>query len=107
FAEHHEAASLGIARAQMEITQPASPASAAPFGGKDDEVECSRVFDLQPRAAAAACRIWRIQGFRHQAFVSERERLAKEVFGLRLVGENAMLNGQRRRRIKQIRDTDA
>ena len=38
-ADHHELAGVGIARAEVEVREPAAPPAVAPLGREHDEVE--------------------------------------------------------------------
>ena len=51
-AEHHEAAGLGVARAEVEVREPALAAPVTPLGGEHDEVERVDGLDLEPAGAA-------------------------------------------------------
>src|SRR5262249_20848062 len=85
-AEHHEAAALGIARAEMEIAQPSFAPAAAPLDGEDHEIERARLLHLQPRLTAAAGGIHAVNRLRHHALVASRERARGELgrlFGVR------------------------
>ena len=50
-AEHDEAAGIGVARAEVEVREPALPAPVAPLGGEHDEVERVHRLDLEPAGA--------------------------------------------------------
>src|SRR5215472_18944054 len=47
-AEHDKAAGFRVARAEMQVAQPASAPSMPPLGGQHDEVECYRRLYLEP-----------------------------------------------------------
>ena len=53
-------------------SQPSAPA-VAPLHGQDHEVERVRGLDLEPRAAAAARLVGRVERLRHEALVAARE----------------------------------
>src|SRR5690606_28368989 len=53
-AEHHEPAVFRVARAEVQVAEPALASSAAPLRGEDDEIERVGLFDLQPGTAATA-----------------------------------------------------
>src|SRR4051812_2064753 len=75
FSEHDELACARVASAEVQVGKPSMPAPVAPFGGKDDEIECVRLLDLEPAAATAACLVRRLQRFRHDPFMPPIERL--------------------------------
>src|ERR1700674_4345066 len=47
-AEQGEAALFSVARTQVQIAQPALPASMTPFRREDDQIESTRPLDLEP-----------------------------------------------------------
>ena len=53
-AEHHEAAGLRVARAEVQVAEPPLPAAVAPLGREHDEVEGVRALDLEPARRRAA-----------------------------------------------------
>ena len=53
-ADHHELARLGIARAEVQVRQPAPAPAVAPLGREHDEIERAYRLHLAPRAAAPA-----------------------------------------------------
>ena len=81
-AEHHEPAGLRIARAEVEVAEPALPPPVAPFGGEDHEVERVGTLDLDPAGAAAPGLVRRVERLHHHALVPARERVVEEAVGL-------------------------
>ena len=96
-AEHHEAAGRGIARAEVQVRQPALAPAVAPLGGEHDEVERVRALDLEPARAAAAGLVGRVERLRHHALVAARERVGVEGLGGGDVGGDEARDHERRR----------
>ena len=71
-AEHHPAARLGVAGAEVDVGEPALAAAAAPLDGEHDEVEGVPRLDLDPARAAAAGVVGRVQRLHHDALVTGR-----------------------------------
>ena len=70
-----------VARAEVQVRQPAVAPAVAPFGREHDQVERVRALDLEPAGAAAARFVRRVERLRHHAFVAARERVGEEVLG--------------------------
>ncbi len=68
-AEHCKSAFVRIARAQVQIAQPAVPAAMSPFGRQNHEIQGAWALHLNPTLAARSRRIQCIGRFRHDAFV--------------------------------------
>src|SRR5579862_4009510 len=73
-AEHHIAARLGVASAEMEVRELAAAAAAAPFSRQHHEVERMSPLDLEPARAAIAGFVGTFERLGHEAFVTGRER---------------------------------
>ena len=80
FAQHDEAAVDGIARPQMQITEPSLAPTASPFDGQDNQVQSMGPFNFEPCAAPTTCLIGRVQRLRHDAFVTLTERFMQKGF---------------------------
>ena len=66
-----------VARAEVDVAQPALPAAVAPLGGEHDEVERVRRLDLEPARPAASRLVRSVERLHHHALVAVRERLAR------------------------------
>ena len=82
-ADHHEPAGAGIARAEVEVREPALPPAVAPLGAEHDEVVRAHRLDLPPRLAAAAGRVQRRGVLDDDALVPGRERLVEHALAPR------------------------
>ena len=67
-AEHAEAA-VGLARAEVQVRQPATAAAVAPLGSQDDQIQRVPRLHLEPGAAPAARRVRRGQRLHHHTLV--------------------------------------
>ena len=86
-AQHHEAARGRVARAQVEVAEPALAAAAAPLGGEDHQVQGVGGLELEPAAAAAAGLVGGLEGLGDQALVAPLQGLLEEGLGGVLVLE--------------------
>ena len=75
-------AALRVARAEVQVREPALAPAAAPLHGQHHEVERVRRLELEPVEAALAGGVGRGQRLGHQALVSGVERLVEESLGL-------------------------
>src|SRR5207247_8677115 len=83
---HHVAAGVRIAGAEVDVREPAAAAAMAPFGSEHHEVERLGRLDLEPRRAARAGVVARIQRLGHEPLVAGGERSLVEGSGLARVG---------------------
>ena len=90
FAEHGEAAFLGVPGAQVEIAEPAAAAATAPFGGEHHQVKRADTLDLEPTPAARAGGVASGYGLGHDALMAAVERAAEEIGGAAGVGGESM-----------------
>ena len=72
------AAALRIARAEVEVREPALAPAVAPLRREHDEVERVRDLDLEPAGAAPARLVRRVERLDHHALVPARERVLEE-----------------------------
>src|SRR5437660_1180464 len=73
-AEHDKLARRRIARTEVEVREPAPAAAVTPFRGQHHQIERAGGLDLEPRSAAIARFVGRIERFGHHALVSAGER---------------------------------
>src|SRR5204863_10196151 len=71
-AEHHEAAVLGIAGAEVQVGEFAVPAAVAPLGGQDDQIECVGLLYFYPVSSSSSCLVRAAKRLGHQPFLTCR-----------------------------------
>jgi hypothetical protein len=104
-AEHDEVAGRRVARAEVEIAEPAAAPSAAPLRGEHHEIEGVGRLQLQPLGPAAPRLVGRVEGLCHHALVTGGERLGEEGLGSVGVGGDQALHEQiRRQPLRQRRE---
>ena len=104
-AEHYEPAGCLVARAEMQVAEPALAASVPPLGRQDHEIEGSYRFDLEPVPPALSGLVRRVERLGHDALVALVQRLPEERSGsLGGTGDEAAHDQLRRGRPIQQRD---
>ena len=81
-AQHHEAAGR-VARAEVQVRQPALAPAVPPLGREHDQVEGVHRLDLQPADAAPARGVRRVERLDHHALVAAGDRVGEERAGHR------------------------
>src|SRR5438046_5347660 len=71
-AEHHEAAVLGIAGAEVQVGEFAVPAAVAPLGGHDDQIVCVGLLYFYPVSSSSSCLVRAAKRLGHQPFLTCR-----------------------------------
>ena len=77
-AEHDESSVRRVDGTQVQIRKPASATAVSPFCGKYHQIQRVSALDLQPRRAARARIVRRVQCFHHHPFMSAIERVVVE-----------------------------
>ena len=99
-AHHDEVARLRVARAEVEVGEPAPPAAVPPFGAEHHQVVGAHRLDLAPRPAAPSRRVGRRRVLDHDALVTGSDRLVKHLLGRRGVAREDA--GDRMRRCDRL-----
>src|SRR5205085_10437975 len=84
--DHHEPPGVRVARAKVEVREPAAPAPMAPLGAEHDEVIGADGLDLAPRLAAAAGGVERSCILDHDSLVAGAKRLVENALTLEPAG---------------------
>jgi hypothetical protein len=77
-AQHHPAARLRVAGAEVQVGQPPLPAAVPPLDGEHHQVERVPRLDLDPARAAPPGRVGGGQRLGHHALMPPRDRVAEE-----------------------------
>src|SRR5262249_11134021 len=93
-AQHHKRASARVARAEVQIAEPAGATAMAPFGREHYQIERYRGFNLEPRAAARASLIGRVERFGHDSLMPRLERRLQEGLGFGFFSDDAARHQQ-------------
>src|SRR5207248_3739395 len=80
-ADHHELLRVAIARAEVEVREPAATTTVSPLGREYHEIERPDRLDLPPRRAPATGVVARVERLRHRSLVSGCERAGQELLG--------------------------
>src|SRR5689334_6748402 len=95
--EHYEPAVDRIARAHVDVAEPALTSARAPLDSEHDEVERARGFDFDPRRTATSCGVGRGILLHHDAFVSTRQCIGLKGLCFRGIGCDDTRHAQRAR----------
>ena len=80
-AQHDQAAGDRVARAEVQVGQPAAAPPVAPLGGQHDQVESVPRLYLDPLAAPAAGRVAAVQRLDHDALMAAGDGVTEEFRG--------------------------
>ncbi len=92
-AHHDRWSSVRVSRAEVEVGQVAASTTVPPLGAQDDEIEGVHRFHLQPRPAAAAGGVGRVEVFDHHALVARLQGCREDrggVTGFLLAGDDVV-----------------